>query len=208
MNLGEKLSKTKRRIILALSFLKKDHPRMILPGKRRGKDDPSPLYHSTINKVKLVTLISLSAIGLFLAGLIIYLQITGRALRRFGYVEIGDKRYTAVYAISPAERQQGLSGRKSIGADGMVFINPRLETSVFWMNKMEIPLDFVWIADGVVVDLHEQVPTPADAGSIVRVRPIQPVDTVIELYSGTISRDNITIGTPVNRVLNWYFSLW
>jgi len=187
---------------------------MILPGKRRGKDDPSPhndpspLDNPTLSKPKLATLISLSAIGLFLAGLIIYLQITGRALRRFGYVEIGDKRYTAVYAISPAERQQGLSGRKSIGADGMVFINPRLETSVFWMNKMEIPLDFVWIADGVVVDLHEQVPPPADTGTIVRVRPIQPVDTVIELSSGTISRDNITIGTPVKRVLNWYFSLW
>jgi len=28
------------RIILALSFLREDHPRMILPGKRRGKDDP------------------------------------------------------------------------------------------------------------------------------------------------------------------------
>jgi len=32
-----------RRIILAFSFLKKDHPRMILPGKRMGKDDPSKL---------------------------------------------------------------------------------------------------------------------------------------------------------------------
>jgi len=29
------------RIILGLSLLRKDHPRMILPGKRRGKDDPS-----------------------------------------------------------------------------------------------------------------------------------------------------------------------
>lgn len=144
---------------------------------------------------------------MILGGLVV-VRLSGKQVRRFGWVEIGDQRYRVVYAISPADRQQGLSGRSAIGADGMAFINPQSERSLFWMYQMQFPLDFVWVSEGKVVDLHEQVPAPGPSGEIVRLVPRQAVDMVIEFPSGTIGREKITIGTPVKRVLNWYFSLW
>ena len=136
------------------------------------------------------------------------ITISHRQWRRFSWVEIGDQRYRVVLSVTSEERQQGLSDRDRIGADGMLFINPTREQSQFWMYHMKFPLDFVWIADGKVVDLHQNVPAPTGENDIVRLQPVQPADMVIEFPSGTIGRENITIGTRVNRVLNWYFSLW
>ncbi len=134
--------------------------------------------------------------------------VNGRQWRRFGELEIGEKRYHVIYSITAKDRQQGLSDRTEIGADGMVFINPRQEQSQFWMYHMLFPLDFVWVAEGKVVDLHENVQHPSNQNDILRVSPNQPVDMVIEFPSGTIDRENIVIGTPVDRVLNWYYALW
>lgn len=151
--------------------------------------------------------------------LVLGIIISGKQVRRKGTIEVGDQTYQVVLAASEAERQLGLSFRRQIGADGMVFINPRQERSTFWMYGMKFPLDFVWVADGQVVDLHPNVPAPnqsvsqtgigpTSANDIARITPKQAVDMVIEFPSGTIDRDNITIGTRVSRVLNWYFFLW
>jgi uncharacterized membrane protein (UPF0127 family) len=134
--------------------------------------------------------------------------VNGRQWRRFGWIEVGEKQYHVVYALNAQDRQQGLSDRETIGADGMVFVFTRLQQSQFWMYHMRFPLDFVWIADGKVVDTHINIAEPAAAGMVIRVEPHEPADMVIEFPSGTIDRENIVIGTPVKRVPNWYFSLW
>jgi len=155
------------------------------------------------------SLVPLLTILLIIFSIAVYtIGVGNKQWRRFGLLQIGDKQYHVVYAISARERQQGLSDRQTIGADGMVFINPSQQQSKFWMYHMQFPLDFVWIADGKVVDLHRNVPAPDESGKIETIIPNRPVDMVVEFYSGTIDRENIVIGTPVSRVLNWYFSLW
>ena len=134
--------------------------------------------------------------------------VNGREWRRFGWIELGDKKYQVVYALNAKDRQQGLSDRQTIGAEGMAFVFPQPQQSQFWMYKMNFPLDFVWVNGDTVVDTHANIAEPATAGTVIRVMPHEPFDMVIEFPSGTIDREKIVIGTPVRRVPNWYFSLW
>ena len=68
-------------------------------------------------------------------------------------------------ANSPAERQQGLMGRTSLGADeGMVFVfEEGPVTDRFWMKDTLIPLSIAfWSADGSILAIHNMDPCTAD----------------------------------------------
>ena len=71
-------------------------------------------------------------------------------------------------ADSPAEREQGLMGRTSLGAsDGMVFVFGDISedpvTDRFWMKDTQIPLSIAfWDADGSILAIHDMDPCAAD----------------------------------------------
>jgi hypothetical protein len=69
-------------------------------------------------------------------------------------------------ADSPAEREKGLMGRTSLGADGgMVFVfEAGPMTDRFWMKDTQIPLSIAfWDADGSILAIHDMDPCKADA---------------------------------------------
>ena len=58
-------------------------------------------------------------------------------------------------------RNLGLSGRSSLAEnEGMLFIFDTPAVYEFWMKDMNFPLDFIWINNGLVVDLSEHIPPP------------------------------------------------
>lgn len=96
-------------------------------------------------------------------------------------------------------RMKGLSNRKSLDPDwGMLFISPDPFIQTFWMKDMLFPLDFIWINDGKVVNLHENIPPPSspDFRPIV-ISSAVPVDQVLEVNSGFIAKNKIKIGDKV-----------
>lgn len=131
--------------------------------------------------------------------------------RSFSQLTIGDQTYEVVLSETPEEITQGLSRRQTIGAEGMLFILPEKRVVSFWMYQMNFPLDFVWIADGQVVDLHENVPsvpfnTPEQ--EIPVVSPAVPIQMVLEVPVGFIQEKNITRGmsvelAPTRTVMGW-----
>ncbi len=128
------------------------------------------------------------------------LQKQVSAVRTFERVQLGERTLEVVLAETAAEQELGLSSRETLGADGMLFPFSEPYIPFFWMNQMEFALDFVWIANGVVVDMHENVPAPLPQSSeIVRVSPRQKVDAVLELPAGFIAAHGITMGTPFSR---------
>jgi len=101
---------------------------------------------------------------------------------------------------TPASIIRGLSGRSEIGSDGMLFVLPERRQGNFWMKDMLFDLDFVWIKNSRVVDLHENIAAPSKIGSgedINRIKTDQYVDLVLELPVGKIKELQIQIGQSI-----------
>jgi uncharacterized membrane protein (UPF0127 family) len=106
-------------------------------------------------------------------------------------------------ARSQEERAEGLSGRETLAADqGMLFIFEEKDvTRAFWMKGMLFPLDFLWINDGEIIQIDEnvQAPVPNTPDSeLTLLTPFQPVDYVLEVNGGFAAKNNIQVGDEVN----------
>jgi uncharacterized membrane protein (UPF0127 family) len=114
---------------------------------------------------------------------------------------IGDATLKRVEIVNtPASIQQGLSGRDTLGADGMLFILDKEEIPTFWMKEMKFALDFVWIRDNRVADITEHVPAPAVGTALTELKlyhPNQAVHMVLELPAGAIQQQTIHVGDTV-----------
>ena len=90
-------------------------------------------------------------------------------------------------------RDQGLSGRESLGEDeGMLFVFDQPGIYGFWMKEMKFPLDFIWIRDNVVMEVMEKVGIEK-----MDIRPKEAVDKVLEVNSGWVERQGVKIGDAV-----------
>lgn len=109
------------------------------------------------------------------------------------YVEIAD---------TEQSRSQGLSGRKSLAENsGVLFVFPSPGIYEFWMKDMNFPLDFIWIKNGKIVEITENVLPPAQTeGKPGVIRPFFSVDRVLEVNAGFVSKNNLKVGDTV--VLN------
>jgi len=125
---------------------------------------------------------------------------TSTEQRQFATIRLGERTFTAVVSNTPAQIIQGLSDRNTIGADAMLFVLPQPQQTPFWMYHMRFPLDFLWISDMTIVDLHENVPavpltTPAQ--EIPQVMPSVPVQVVLEVPAGFVRQYGIQKGQPI-----------
>lgn len=73
----------------------------------------------------------------------------------------GISRFLVEVVSTPADMQQGLSGRKSLlPRQGMLFVFPSLGKQSMWMPNMNFPLDIVWIDDSKTIVKIEENATP------------------------------------------------
>lgn len=122
--------------------------------------------------------------------------------REFVTIRLADQEFEVVLAKTREEIQQGLSYRRSIGADGMLFVMPGRDRFEFWMYEMQFPLDFLWIDQGSVVDLDTNIPAPVSRrqDAIVRVAPDVPVRYALEVPAGFVREHGIEVGSPFQIV--------
>jgi len=112
-------------------------------------------------------------------------------------ITVGLQIVLAEVADTQARKQRGLSGRTSLPAGhGMWFPYEVPGRLSFWMKGMLLPLDFVWVDDGVIVDLTENV--PPEGGASTLVRPRVPASGALEVPAGTIARWGWKVGDPVH----------
>ena len=113
-------------------------------------------------------------------------------------MKIGQASVAVEIADTLPAMQRGLSGRPSLAPDsGMLFIYNDKDIRHFWMPNMHFALDVLWIADGVVIGLQENIPYQSTNGSISRFQSNAPVDMVLEVNAGWIARQGIKIGDVV-----------
>ncbi|MEK7636990.1 MAG: DUF192 domain-containing protein [Patescibacteria group bacterium] len=106
----------------------------------------------------------------------------------------------SVHALVPtttALQELGLAGRTQLtDVEGMLWIFDPPQRPSFWMKGMIIPLDFVWLNSGRIVDLTSDVSPPIDPSStnMPIIEPIVPVDRVLEVAAGFASRHGLRVG--------------
>ena len=113
-------------------------------------------------------------------------------------VRIGQTTYTVELAITDTEKQKGLGYRDTLDKNhGMLFPYDHSEKYSFWMKGMRFPIDILWIRDGKIVDISENVPV-ATSSVLPLYSPREPVNQVLELNAGTVAEDGISIGDSVH----------
>jgi uncharacterized membrane protein (UPF0127 family) len=119
---------------------------------------------------------------------------------KFNSIKIGVNELSVETVSTPDEIQLGLSGRKEIGSDGMLFmINPPRQIS-FWMKDMLIPLDIVWISNGKITGIENNVLPPIKGtpdDQLTNYPSPNTVDYVLELKAGDAEFWSIKVGDNI-----------
>lgn len=118
-------------------------------------------------------------------------------------LEIGNTTIRVLVAKSMYQQYRGLGKRDTIEPyDGMIFPFLLYGRQGIVMRDMRFPLDIVWMRDGVVVDLAQNVALEPGAkeGEFMIYRPRADANTVLELSAGRAAELGITIGTEIGQI--------
>lgn len=117
---------------------------------------------------------------------------------------IHTQEFRVAVARTLEQKTLGLSGCPELpDYSGMYFAYDQSKGASFWMKDMIIPIDIIWIAEGKVVGVEENVPPPAE-GQILEELPIykspRAVDGVLEIKGGGAGEYNIRQGDTVSEI--------
>ena len=115
-------------------------------------------------------------------------------------VKLADNELNLVVANSPKAKADGLSYKKEIPEDGMIFFFYEPDTLSFWMKDMNFPIDIVWIAGNKVVGIEKNAPAPEPGTKLMDLpiyRSNEKADTVVELEAGASEKLNIVPGSLI-----------
>jgi len=111
-------------------------------------------------------------------------------------LEIKGQLFRASVAVTPEERQQGLSLTSSLGADiAKLFVFDSDDYWGIWMKDMQYAIDIVWL-DSQKTVVHIERGVSPDTYPTVFL-PQEPARYVIELQSGVVERLRLQNGDEV-----------
>jgi len=114
-------------------------------------------------------------------------------------LKIGEQDLKVEVRRTQAEQALGLSYRDKLDQDsGMVFVYTQPQKVMYWMKGMNFPLDFIWVARGIVVEITEGVEAPTKDYPVPKtVVPAQEVDMVVEVNAGYVLDKGIMVGDAI-----------
>lgn len=111
-------------------------------------------------------------------------------------VRINKEVVRVTIADTPAKREQGLSGRRSLAKDeGMLFAFDSDGQYGIWMKGMLFAVDIIWIAsDGAIVHIVEGAAPESYPQAFI---PPRPARYVLELPADWVRSHDVSIGDHV-----------
>ncbi|MEK7496432.1 MAG: DUF192 domain-containing protein [Patescibacteria group bacterium] len=166
----------------------------------------------TLSTRKFLLFVSLAAIIL---GLVFFLTpfdnsssqivINDKGIKIKSEIKVGEVLLKVEISDEVNEWRQGLSGREKLSEvdPAMLFVFPSSAPREFWMKDMKFALDFLWINQNKIVEIDQNIPSPS-SGSLdtARVRPLEPVDMVLEVPAGFVAQNQVKVGDMVTGVDN------
>lgn len=118
-------------------------------------------------------------------------------------VTINNKEIEVQVADTETERNKGLGGKDNLREnEGMLFVfEAENITPSFWMKDMKFPIDIIWIDDGKVVQVNENLEAPEANTPDTALKiytPNQPIDTVLEVNTGFVKENSISLGDAID----------
>jgi len=111
-----------------------------------------------------------------------------------GTLRVGEAVISLEVARTPVQQETGLMFRTELPPDrGMAFVLETPTAVAFWMKDTLIPLDIVYVRDGVVTNVVADAP-PCEADPCPSYPSDGKVDTVIELPAGRAAELGIAAG--------------
>ena len=111
-------------------------------------------------------------------------------------VQIDGQQFNLELALTPQQRQQGLSDREHIPDDGgMLFVFPDVARRQFVMRRCLVPIDIIFLGpNGRIVAMHQMAVEPYDLPEeqLTRYSSHYPAQFAIELQGGML--DQLTVG--------------
>jgi uncharacterized membrane protein (UPF0127 family) len=100
-------------------------------------------------------------------------------------------------ARTPEQQAMGLMYRQSLAANrGMLFEFPSPQPVSFWMKNTLIPLDMIFLRNGVVQYIQVSAP-PCTADPCPSYGPRTQIDQVIELRGGAAAQLGLKVGDRI-----------
>lgn len=148
-----------------------------------------------------------SVVGIFFILSVVMFQHTTKEKANPPYttqVIIQNKKVFAETVKTREAMARGLSGRTSMHENqGMLFDYGKRSnvTPGFWMPDMKFNLDILWIKDNKIIGVAQNIPAPKNKDEKLPLYyPPSPVDSVLELNSGWIEKNNIHFGDTVTVI--------
>jgi uncharacterized membrane protein (UPF0127 family) len=138
------------------------------------------------------SLIALFAIAIIIAVPLAYFALQPRSTNR---IMIDGVALDVDLATTPAQQQQGLSGRTTMAEDrGMLFIFQSEDYWSFWMYEMKFRLDMIWFNSNRQAVFFEQNLPPCSPTDCQVFKPSAKAMYVLEVNAGFIRAHNISLG--------------
>lgn len=117
-------------------------------------------------------------------------------------VVIGNATIFVDIAETSEEKQRGLSGQSSLAKDGgMLFLFNNDAYQSFWMKDMLFSIDIIWINNGKIIYIHENVDPPQPGipdSKLSLYTPPTAIDKVLEVNAGFSEKHGIKVGDVVD----------
>ena len=140
----------------------------------------------------------LIVVVLIVLAVFVYLTLDKPVFESDGKLIIGFKPIDVEIAETVQEQFAGLSGRDSMCEDcGMVFVYNQAKIQKFTMRGMKFPLDMIFIRDGKIIEIIENVPFPQPGELPVNINSRDPADMVLEVNAGFVKRNSVPTGQSI-----------
>lgn len=116
-------------------------------------------------------------------------------------ISIAESRVAVEVADNDEERREGLSKRNVLPeGTGMLFVFNEDERPIFWMKDMNFAIDIIWVNDGKIVGIEENIkPEPDLSEEELTLYPApQEIDHVIEVNAGYSQDHSLKVGDSVD----------
>ena len=111
---------------------------------------------------------------------------------------VGGARLTVEIADELQEQIQGLSGRPSLCPDcGMLFVYSRPAILSVWMKDMKFPLDIIFIREGKISEIYENLPVPETGKAIPAIWSQQEAEMFLEVNAGFVQAHGLKKGDAI-----------